>query len=270
MRAAIQLRISQTTIDDFERDGAVLIKGLLRDWVDILRAGVERNMTAPSPDHHEYTIKGEQGGFFGDYCNWQHIPEFVDTINNSNVAMAGAQLMKSKRVQVFHEHVLVKEPGTTMATPWHQDSPYYFINGHQTVSFWCPLDPVKDATLRCVAGSHKWDKPVLPERWSTGDGFFPKSDEYMPVPDPDAHPDKYRVCEWEMEPGDVVAFNYKTLHGSRGNTAQTRRRAFSLRWMGDDARYISRPGPCSPPFNGHGMSEGEKLREDLFPIIYSS
>lgn len=265
-----QLKISQTIIDDFQHNGVVLIKDLFKDWVDILRTGIERNIKNPGPDHHEYIVKGEQGSFFGDYCNWQRIPEFIDAIKNSNAAIVAAQLMNSKQVQVFHEHVLVKEPGTEMATPWHQDSPYFFVEGSQTVSFWCPLDPVKDAALRCVTGSHKWNKPIIPERWSSGDGFFPKSDEYLPVPDPDSHPDKYHISEWEMDPGDVIAFNFKTLHGSRGNNAQTRRRAFSLRLFGDDARYISRPGPCSPPFANHRMDDGDLLCKELFPVIYSS
>ena len=76
----------------------------------------------------------------------------------------------------------------------------------------------------------------------------------MPVPDPDA--EGMRVVEFEMEPGDAVAFNYKTLHGARGNTSGVRRRAFSLRLVGDDARYVTRPGPTSPPFPGHGMVPG--------------
>ena len=52
-----------------------------------------------------------------------------------------------------------------MATPWHQDNPYYFVEGKQTISFWSPLDQVSDATLRCVAGSHHWPKDVVPTRW---------------------------------------------------------------------------------------------------------
>jgi len=194
-KAKKQLKISQTIIDDFERNGVVLIKGLFIDWVDVLRNGIERNMENHGPDHHEYIIKGEKGGFFGDYCNWQRIPEFIDAITNSNAAIVAAQLMNSKQVQVFHEHVLVKEPGTEMATPWHQDSPYFFVEGSQTVSFWCPLDPVKDVALRCVAGSDKWAKPVLPERWSSGDGFFPENHHYMPVPDPDSDAGKYDIRE---------------------------------------------------------------------------
>jgi ectoine hydroxylase-related dioxygenase (phytanoyl-CoA dioxygenase family) len=71
-----------------------------------------------------------------------------------------------------------------------------------------------------------------------------------------------------MEPGDAVAFDFKTLHGARGNLSDTRRRAFSLRLVGDDARYITRAGPTSPPFPGHGMADGQQLRGDWFPVIY--
>jgi len=72
-----------------------------------------------------------------------------------------------------------------------------------------------------------------------------------------------------MEPGDAVAFHYEVLHGARGNTSDTRRRAFSLRLVGDDARYVDRPGPTSPPFPGHDMQPGQKLREDWFPTLFS-
>ena len=91
---------------------------------------------------------------------------------------------------------------------------------------------------------------------------------YMFVFDSDA--EGMLIVEFEMDPGDAVAFNYKTLHGARGNNAAIRRRAFSLRLVGDDARYIERPGPTSPPFSGHNMSQGQKLREDWFPVIYEA
>ncbi len=71
-----------------------------------------------------------------------------------------------------------------------------------------------------------------------------------------------------MQPGDAVAFHYGVLHGTRGEELQTRRRAFSLRLLGDDARYVERAGPTSPPYPGHGMKVGEKLREDWFPTIF--
>lgn len=259
--------LSQDHIDAYQRDGAVLIRGLWADHVDTLRRGVAANMSTPGPFAAENLKPGESGRFFDDYCNWDRIPEFEEVIRTSAAAEVAADLMGSDSTQMFHDHVLVKEPGTAKPTPWHQDSPYYFVSGSQTVSFWSPLDPVKDATLRCVAGSHRWQKEVLPTRWLNEDDFYPDPSAYMPVPDPDA--EGMTVLEWQMEPGDAVAFNYRTLHGARGNENTSRRRAFSLRLVGDDARYTERPGPTSPPYPGHGMEEGQRLREDWFPVLWS-
>jgi ectoine hydroxylase-related dioxygenase (phytanoyl-CoA dioxygenase family) len=258
--------LTQNDIDVFQRDGVVLIKGLFADHVDTLRKGVETNMTNPGPYAAENLKEGEGGRFFDDYCNWTRIPEFEEVIRNSPAAEVAADLMQSQQVQVFHDHVLVKEPGTSKPTPWHQDGPYYFVAGKQTVSFWSPLDPVRDASLRCVAGSHAWDKPVLPTRWLAETNFYPEDDAYMPVPDPDA--EGMEIREWAMEPGDAVAFNYDILHGARGNTTDQRRRAFSLRFLGDDARYVERPGRTSPPFPGHDMQPGQRLRQDWFPVVF--
>jgi len=260
--------ITDEMISAFERDGAVCIRGLFKPWIDRLISGIETNMAKPGPHAAENLKDGEAGRFFDDYCNWTRIPEFEQFITVSPVGAAAARLMRSQTVQVFHDHVLVKEPGTSKPTPWHQDSPYYFTEGNQTISFWLPLDPVKEASLRLVAGSHKWPKPVLPTRWLSEENFYPNEADYIPVPDPDAAPEKFSVLEWPMEPGDAVAFDYRTLHGARGNLSDARRRAFSLRLVGDDVRYVVRPGRTSPPFPGHDMQPGQRLRQDWFPVIW--
>ena len=258
--------VTDEMVQAFQADGAVLVKGLWADWVEDLRAGIEANMASPSPQLMATLKPGEKGRFFDDYCNWQRIPEYERVIRQSNVAEVAARLMQSARVQLFHDHTLVKEPGTNKPTPWHSDGPYYFVQGRQTVSFWCPLDPVREATLRCVAGSHLWPRDVIPTRWMSETNFYPGDHDYMPVPDPEA--EGMRILEWEMEPGDAVAFHYRTLHGTRGNTSDNRRRAFSLRLVGDNATYVDRPGPTSPPFPGHGMVPGQRLREDWFPVLW--
>lgn len=258
-------KVTRDQIDAYARDGAVVIRGLFADHVEALRAGVARNMAEPGPYAAENLQAGEAGRFFDDYCNWQRIPEFEAAARDPAVIAAAAALMNSETVQLFHDHVLVKEPGTAKPTPWHQDGPYYFVGGRQNVSFWAPLDPVTEASLRCVAGSHLWEKPVLPTRWLKEDAFYPNPEEYRPVPDPDA--EGMEVLEWEMEPGDAVAFHFSCLHGARGNTTTARRRAFSLRLVGEDARYVTRPGRTSPPFPGHEMTEGQRLRTDWFPVL---
>ena len=211
-----------------------------------------------------------KGRFFDDYCNWPRIAAFERIIRDSPAAELAATAMQSSIAQIFHDHVLVKEPGTPMPTPWHQDAPYYFVEGTQTVSMWIPVDPTSETTLRFVAGSHLWDQLVRPVSWADDSDFYDSDNEWIPVPDPDANPADMRILEWAMEPGDAVLFDYKSVHGARGNATSVRRRALSLRWVGDDARYVERPGRTSPPYPGHEMTSGQRLREDWFPIIWQA
>jgi ectoine hydroxylase-related dioxygenase (phytanoyl-CoA dioxygenase family) len=259
-------QIDSETLAAFERDGAACLRGFFADWVDTIAAGIDRNMRDPSALASESVRSGEPGSFFDDYCNWQRIPEFERVVRESPAAALAAQAMKSRTAQFFHDHVLVKEPGTQKATPWHQDIPYYFVDGEQTLSFWIPIDPVREATLRMIAGSHRWTGWVKPVSWIDDGNFYKREGDYLPVPDPDREA-SMRVLEWTMEPGDAVIFDFRTVHGARGNSTRHRRRVLSLRWVGDDARYAERPGRTSPPYPGHAMTEGQKLREDWFPTI---
>ena len=70
--------------------------------------------------------------FFGDYCNWQRIDGYRDFVLFSPAAGIAKILMGSDKVNFFHEHVLVKSPGTDEPTPWHHDHPYYCIDGMDT------------------------------------------------------------------------------------------------------------------------------------------
>ena len=260
--------LDAATLSDFKREGACVLRGPFKDWVDILRAGIARNMAEPSADVKIYTGQNGTGRFFGDYCNWQRIPEYRDFIFNSDAAAIGKKLMASNHVRLFHEHVLVKEASADVATPWHQDQPYYCVDGDQTVSLWIPLDQVsRERTLEFVAGSQSWGKYFRPERFNKTP--LNENDGLEPVPDINGNRDKYNVLGWALEPGDAVAFNYKTLHGApANNSASTGRRAFSLRLLGDDARFARREGVVtSPPFRDVKLAHGAVMDAPEFPLI---
>ena len=70
----------------------------------------------------------------------------VEELARSSAAAEIAGLLTgSTSVRFYHDHVLVKEPGTVQRTPWHQDQPYYNVDGAQTCSVWLPVDPVSRA-----------------------------------------------------------------------------------------------------------------------------
>lgn len=262
--------INDACCDAYAELGAVCLRGIFSDWIELLRDGVQRNHDDPGAYFSENVIDGDGGRFWDDYCNWQRIPEFRRFVTESGAAEFAAAIMRSQTAQFFHDHVLVKEPDTAKPTPWHQDAPYYFVDGTQTVSFWLPLDSVTESeTLRLVAGSQRWPKLVLPVRWLDDTAFYgAQNDRYMILPDLDDPGCGETILEWKMQPGDALLFDFRTVHGARGNLQNRRRRAFSMRWVGDDARYVERQGRTSPPYPGHGMTEGQKLREDWFPVLW--
>ena len=228
--------ISPETIDAYQRDGAVLIKGLLADHVATLAEAVAQNMAAPSEFERSYKPADGSAMFFQDYTNWRTYDGYKRAILHSDMAEAAALLMKSKVARIFHEHVLVKEPGNSMKTPWHQDQPYYLVDGLQSVSFWVPLDPVpREICVEYVAGSHRWGKQFRPDRFN-GTALY-DGDESEAVPDIETRRGEFNVLGWAMAPGDAVAFNFRCLHGAPANTTANRRRAVSFRWVGDDARF---------------------------------
>ncbi len=258
----------------FAADGAVVLRGALdREWLDLLAAGVEHNRRHPSEWSHWYTDDRRAVGFWTDYVTWRDVEEYRRVAFDSPLAATAGALMGSDTVRFFHEHVLVKEAGATERTPWHHDQPYYCVDGDQNVSMWVALDPVPAGSgVRFIAGSHRWDQWFVPRRFIDHTPYADAAGRFELVPDIDelveSDPDRYRVLAWDVEPGDVIAFHYRTVHGAPGNELSSPRRAVSFRWLGDDATYAERPWEVSPPYRADGLTVGGPLGDDpRFPIV---
>jgi ectoine hydroxylase-related dioxygenase (phytanoyl-CoA dioxygenase family) len=258
------------TVEAFRRDGVVLLRQVLSpEALELLATGVERNLADLSPLGMNATRPGEPGAFVEDFRNWQRIPEYAEAIAASPLPAVAGELMGATTVRLFHDHLLVKEAGTLDRSPWHQDQPYYSIDGRQTVSFWIPLDPVaRPSTLEFVAGSHAEGHWYMPRSFVKGTPMVFEDGALEEVPDVDADREAHPIVGWAMEPGDAVAFNMLTLHAAAGSP--TRRRAFSLRLVGDDARWAPRPHRTSPPFEEVDLPAGAPLDHDLFPILWQA
>ena len=182
--------------------------------------------------------------------------------------------MQSRTARLYHDHMLTKEPGTRQPTPWHQDQPYYNVDGMQNVSFWIPADPVsRAATLEFAAGTHRgpW---LMPRTFMTNEArWFPEG-ALAELPDIEAGrhslPPTHRILGWALEPGDAVAFHMLTLHASGGVEPGRRRRVFSVRFLGDDMRHAPRPWKTSPEFPGLAdeLPAGAEMDHPLFPMLW--
>ena len=259
--------LTNEEINFYQKQGALIIKNVFKPWINILREGFEKVLKEPGP-HARENVKNEEGRFFEDYCNWQRIFEFKKFAEESPAAQIVGEATRSKSIQLFHEHIFVKDPGTNKETPWHQDMPYYCVNGNDTGSFWIPLDPItKENSLQILLGSHKLPKLVRPTKWSNNKPWYKNDENFMDMPSINTDEN---ILKSEMNLGDAILFNFKVLHSSPGNLESTPRRAFSMRFIGDDVTYVDRGEETSPPFKGIDLKIGAKMREDWFPVVWNN
>ncbi|MFT3776894.1 MAG: phytanoyl-CoA dioxygenase family protein [Ottowia sp.] len=257
----------------FARDGAVCLRGLLdADEVALLRSGIDANIAQPSPRAKVASRPDDPGFFIEDFCCWPENDAYRLFIFGSPLAAAAGLLMGSRQVRLYHDHMLTKEPGTRQRTPWHQDQPYYNIEGRQNVSFWIPVDPVRrHSTLEFVAGSHlgPW---LMPRTFMDHQAkWFPEG-SLQDLPDIEAARDRFPIIGWAVEPGDVIAFHMLSLHASGGVDGDTRRRVFSVRMLGDDVTHAPRRWVTSPPFPGlaERLPAGAPMDDPLFPVLWQA
>jgi len=270
LRARAEAVAPPDLVAAFQRDGAVCLRGVLApSEVERLARGIDANLAAPSPRAIVASRAGDPGFFIEDFCNWQGNESYRATALDTALPEVAARLMQSRTVRLYHDHMLTKEPGTRTPTPWHQDQPYYNIEGMQNVSFWIPVDPVRRAsTLEFLAGSHRgpW---LMPRTFMDHQAkWFPEG-SLAELPDIEGRRAELEILGWALEPGDAVAFHMLTLHAAGGVDGDRRRRVFSLRYLGDDITHAPRRWKTSPDFPGlaEELPAGAPMRHALFPLL---
>lgn len=255
----------------FQRDGAACIRQVFRPHeIEELRAGIDLNLTQPSPRAKVASGVDDPGRFVEDFCNWRANIHYRRFIFDTPLAALAGRLMQSATARLYHDHMLTKEPGTRQPTPWHQDQPYYNIEGRQNISFWIPVDPVSRAsTLEFVAGSHRgpW---LMPRSFMDSQARWFPAGSLAELPDIEGRRSDLPILGWALEPGDLVCFHMLTLHAAQGVEGTRRRRVFSVRFIGDDIRHAPRRWTTSPDFPelAHDLPAGAPLNHALFPLLW--
>lgn len=267
------MKPTEKHIEEFAANGAVCLRGVLSsDALEQLGRGVDKDIAEPGPLHTMQQGDEDEGFFLTDFCLAQRLPEVRQFVVASPAAEIAASLMVSARSNFFYDALWAKGRSTPKRTRWHQDQPYYPVNGQQFCVLWFPLDPVaKPSCLELIAGSHLWGRWFQPELSKAGQDLYADTAAMERLPDIEAERDNYEILSWDMEPGDCIAFHGLTVHGAPGNSASDRaRRAVSTFWMGDDAVFAERPGTVRPLFEGHRLEFGDPMDCGYFPSVWPS
>ena len=246
----MKVEIGDEQVVSFWRDGALCLRGEFDAWVDPMRAAIDDALAHPGPiavdtAREDYAPTGlpETRSFYIEQGVWNRLPAFERFVRESPALAIGARLLGGSKVNLFFDQLFVKEPSSDdQRTPWHQDLPYWPIRGHQVLSVWVPLDPVTLDTgaVQYVRGSHEWGRSFRPSNFGHRHQQF-RGMEGETIPDIDADRDAYDILTWDLEPGDCLVHHGMTVHGAAGNSSPTRRRrAYSVRWTGDDVVWDPR------------------------------
>jgi ectoine hydroxylase-related dioxygenase (phytanoyl-CoA dioxygenase family) len=257
-------------VDAYARDGVVCVRGVL-DAAEVATAerAIETVLDQPGPLAQVASAAEDPGRFTEDFCRWSQVPDIEQLARRSRVPAIAAALMATPRVRLYHDHVLVKEGGTRQRTPWHQDQPYYNVDG-RGVSAWIPVDPVPEGgCLELVATTHRgpW---LMPRTFLSGEAKWFPDGALAELPDVEADRDAFDIRRYELQPGDAIFFDFLTVHGAPGFPFAGRRRVLSLRYLSEEARHAPRRWRTSPPFDGLELelADGAPMEHPLFPVVW--
>ena len=275
--------ITRDEIETYYRDGVLKLPGMFdKDWIEILNKGLDNNIKTPTRRSRIWYKDTSGRSMFYDHTAWQGIEEYRKFIFNSPAAQICGQLMGSATVNFFFDSVFVRSTGTQFETPWHQDEPYWSVEGYDACSLWMPLVPVKrKSSLSFVPGSHRL-KTVFkqynfgdlnPVRKKNVDQVDFSDIAEQEFPDINADPERFGVVSWDMQPGDCIAFNGRTMHGGSGKLDDGYElRVFTTKWAGDDIRIKFRDCGMdpdhSPDMIEKGLKPGDRPDTDLYPQVW--
>jgi ectoine hydroxylase-related dioxygenase (phytanoyl-CoA dioxygenase family) len=88
-----------------------------------------------------------------------------------------------------------------------------------------------------------------------------------PLPDPDADPDRFPILSFDLEAGDAVIFHSLMLHSSRSQILERPRRTFSIRFVGDDIRWVRRRCAYHEWARDLPLATTARLDHERFPLL---
>ncbi len=249
-------------VQPYARDGVVVVRQALTTyWLDQLRIAVEQELKR-GERYFAYRNMRTEPGIFQEFCLHSGIGRLVAGIGRSSSA------------SLIFDQMFVKEPGSRTRTGWHTDQPYWPVSG-PIMTAWIALDPADadNGTLEFIPGSHAWGKkyrPFLTDKKGAFVEYLRKEDpQYCDMPDFEAERDRYDIAHWELEPGDILAFDGFIVHAAMGNrTSILRRRGYAVRFALAQATYDPVQGVAEWLLDD-SIAPGAPYVSDRFPLVFT-
>ena len=270
--------LTPNEINQFKTDGAILLKGKFNNkWIEKLKEGIKKGKKNPSPRFVNHTKDKNLPGYYEDFWTWNLHGEFKDFIFNSPMSKIASELMSAKKINLVMDNWFFREAGSKSMPPFHHDISYFDFEGSMCV-LWIPLESVtKEDGIAWVKGSHLWNKLFLRTRFN--DGHYVDGEEgivngkkYELAPNILENKDDYEFLQWDLNVGDCIYFDIRTLHGGL-NTALSKKdiHRYTLRMAKENSKIIYRGDWAREEraiMEANGYKNGDDLSGKMFPTLY--
>lgn len=270
--------LNDNEIKLFKRDGAVFLRNKFDiKWIELLRSGINKAKNNPSPRFTNHTTDPNLPCYLEDFWTWNLHKEFENFVFNSPTAKIASELLDAKQINLVMDNWFFREAGSTSKPPFHHDISYFDFEGSMCV-LWIPLERVrKEDSIAWIKGSHLWDKLFLRTRFKDGhkvDGAegVVNGVKYELTPDIISNKENYEFLEWDLEVGDCVYFDIRTLHGALYETTpKSDINRFTLRMAKENSKIIYRGDWAREErsiMEANGYKNGDNLSGKMFPTLY--
>jgi hypothetical protein len=267
------IRISQKELDDFDRDGFVIIPGVLTpEQVEAARARFEplfsgRFETGLYPDEWNWRLGRDREDLTRQICNgWKSDLTIASIVLRADIGEACARLRRWPGARIGQDNVIWKPPGTK-PLGFHQDDSYndWIVPGEMNTC-WITLDDTKahQGTIEYVRGSHRW--PVAPPIKQFHAPDDPLHDLY-PAAEAAGVSD-YEIVPIEIPAGSCVIHHGRTWHGSRDNRGDRPRRSVIAHCISSAAKF--HPHKISYIYSRYKKVGSVEMDESYFPILWQA
>ena len=202
-------KLSTAEINQFRQDGYLGPYVLCSpDEMRTMHPEIERILETDAPDHKNRV-----------HNRHLDFPLIHDLATHAAIVKRMAALY-GPDLLLWRTNFFVKEPGAK-EIPWHQDFNYWPLEPPVIISAWIAVDAatLENSCLQIVPGSHR---KVVPHVKATSDMAFGQMGDLNFI-------DTSNIVNLEMQPGEFVLFNDRTLHHSEANRSDKRRIGLAVR-----------------------------------------
>lgn len=257
------------------REGVVCLRGVIgQEWLDCCREGIEQAVRNPGPFFRDQTPEASPARYVFDYWNWQNVPAFRRLVLESPFGAMIASLLEAETVHLLMDNWFLREAGATNGAPWHHDEPYFDFSGGRKCVLWFPLETAtRDEGLTFLGGSHRWGRLFMPQNFREHVPFDGDLGGYHEIGDFEAYRDRF--LSWDVEPGDCLVFDFRTLHRATNQSDPLPRTIHRMSLRYGDQDVVFRPrGEWTEETSAHlirlGQRPGAPIDCDLLPRVYDS